>query len=371
MPGEDFDVEDTSAALSPDFGAIQGPTHGAMQGATQGATQGAAQNGPSQSPIVCIMGPTAAGKTDLAIDLAESMNGELVSVDSALVYRGLDIGAAKPDYPHHLIDIRDASESYSAADFVRDAVAAVADIRARGKQPILVGGTMLYFRALLLGLDEMPESDPAVRAALDQQALQQGWPALHAELAECDPAAAARIHPNHSQRISRALEVFRISGVPISHWQQGAGQAALDGDVLAFAVCPDDRAVLHQRIAQRFDQMLAMGVLDEVAALHARADLHAGLPAMRAVGYRQLWAYCDGEVDLATAREKSIVATRQLAKRQLTWLRKWPDLTWLATNTGGELVKVTGFLAQDYQNESNLCDFTRNVLRNYLVSHAS
>lgn len=379
MPGEDFDTERTSAARgvgaerrshSQNSGAAQGGAKSATQDATQGATQDATQD-PSQSPIVCIMGPTAAGKTDLAIDLAESMNGELVSVDSALVYRGLDIGAAKPEYPHHLIDIRDASESYSAADFVGDAVAAVNDIRARGKQPILVGGTMLYFRALLLGLDEMPESDPAVRAAIDQQARQHGWPALHAELAECDPVAAARIHPNHSQRISRALEVFRISGLPISHWQRGAGQTALGGDVLAFAVCPDDRAVLHQRIAQRFDQMLAMGVLGEVAALHARVDLHAGLPAMRAVGYRQLWTYCNGEVDLATAREKSIIATRQLAKRQLTWLRKWPELTWLATNTGGELVKVTGFFAQNYQNESNLCDFTRNVLRNYLVSRAS
>ena len=322
-------------------------------------------------PIVCIMGPTAAGKTDLAISLAESIGGELVSVDSALVYRGLDIAAAKPDYPHHLINIRDASESYSAADFVRDAVAAITDIRRRGKQPILVGGTMLYFRALLLGLDKMPESDPQIRAAIDKRAGQMGWPALHAELAECDPVSAARLHPNHSQRISRALEVFHISGVPMSQWQQGAGRAAIDGDVLAVAVCPEDRAVLHRRIAQRFDQMLELGVLAEVAALHSRPELHAGLPAMRAVGYRQLWRHCDGDDDLAAAREKSIIATRQLAKRQLTWLRKWPDLTWLNTNESGELVNVSGFFADAHQDGANLNEFSRNLFLNYLVGRAS
>ncbi len=329
------------------------------------------QQSTAPGPIICIMGPTAAGKTDLAINLAESISGELVSVDSALVYRGLDIGAAKSDYPHHLIDIRDANASYSAADFVRDAVAVITDIRRRGKQPILVGGTMLYFRALLLGLDEMPESDPLVRAAIDKQAKQRGWPALHAELAECDPVTAERLHPNHSHRISRALEVFRISGVAMSQWQQGTARAAIDGDILAFAVCPEDRAVLHGRIERRFDQMLDAGVLAEVAALHSRSDLHAGLPAMRAVGYRQLWAHCDGEADLVSAREKSIIATRQLAKRQFTWLRKWPDLTWLETNDEGGLVNVEGLFAADYQNESNAGDFIRNVLRNYLVGHSS
>lgn len=295
-------------------------------------------------PILCVMGPTAAGKTDLAIYLAEQCNGELISVDSALVYRGLDIGSAKPDYPHHLIDIRDPSEPYSAADFVRDATSAIRDIRARGKWPILVGGTMLYYRALLQGLDDMPESNAEIRAEIEARAAREGWPALHAELAEADPITAARIHPNHSQRISRALEVYRLSGKPMSHWQAGAAPAFSE-PYLAIAVCPKERAVLHDRIARRLDIMFEQGFLDEVRLLRERADLHADLPAIRAVGYRQLWEYLDGTSDWKTACDRALAASRQLAKRQLTWLRKWPDLHWLLTSGSGELLEITPPLA--------------------------
>lgn len=289
------------------------------------------------APLLCIMGPTAAGKTDLAIALAERLRGELVSVDSALVYRGLDIGAAKPAYPHHLIDLRDPATPYSAADFVADAVAAIADIRGRGRQPILVGGTMLYYRALLQGLDDIPASDADIRREIESEAELRGWPALHAELARIDPELAARLHPNHSQRIGRALEVWRMTGRPLSEWQQGTCGPAVNGRVVAVAVCPQDRKVLHHRIAQRFDQMLASGFLEEVTGLHAREDLTPDLPAIRAVGYRQLWDYLEGEVSLDVAREQAIAATRQLAKRQLTWLRKWPNLKWLLTDEAGTL----------------------------------
>ena len=210
-------------------------------------------------------------------------------------------------------------------------------IRARGRVPILVGGTQLYYRALLQGLDDMPASDPAVRAAIEREASERGWPALHTELSRVDPELAARLHPNHSQRIGRGLEIWRMTGKPLSAWQQGDAGPAVDGPVVACAICPEPRALLHQRIEQRFDAMLEQGLVDEVRALHARADLTADLPAIRAVGYRQIWAYLDGEVDLAQARSMGIAATRQLAKRQLTWLRGWPELTWLLTNASGEL----------------------------------
>ncbi|HEY7775765.1 MAG TPA: tRNA (adenosine(37)-N6)-dimethylallyltransferase MiaA, partial [Kineobactrum sp.] len=244
--------------------------------------------------LVCLLGPTAAGKTDLAIELAQVLGGELVSVDSALVYRGLDIGSAKPDYPHHLVDIRDPAESYSAADFVADARRVVADIVARGKTPILVGGTMLYFRAFLEGLAAMPGSNPAIRAELEAQASRFGWPALHARLAEVDPEAAAQIHPNHSQRISRALEVFTASGIPLSHWHhrgEAVVPAAAEYRVVQLAICTRERALLHRRIARRFGFMLEAGFVEEVRRLHGRTDLHGGLPAIRAVGYRQLWRF--------------------------------------------------------------------------------
>jgi tRNA dimethylallyltransferase len=291
------------------------------------------------------MGPTASGKTDLAIALAEARDCELVSVDSALVYRGLDIGAARPDYPHHLVDIRDPAQAYSAADFAADAGRLVEEISARGRTPLLVGGTMLYFKAFLEGLAQMPAADPAIRREIEAQAAAHGWPWLHAQLAQVDPEAAARIHPNHSQRLGRALEVYRASGIPLSQWQRGEPPQALPGEryrVLQLAICPVDRAVLHRRIAARFGQMMAAGLLAEVEALYRRGDLTPELPAIRAVGYRQLWQYLDGECSLEEAVQRAIAATRQLAKRQLTWLRKWPDLRWLHTDADGNLLAGTG-----------------------------
>ena len=277
--------------------------------------------------LICIMGPTAAGKTDAAIALAEAFDGELISVDSALVYRGLSVGAAQSSYPHHLVDIREPCDIYNAADFVADAKQVVDDVWSRGRRPILVGGTMLYFKALLEGLDDMPGTDLAVRAEIEAEAGEKGWPALHAELERIDPETAAQLHPNHSQRISRALEVYRQSGVPMSEWRQGAKAGIYDA--LCLALAPADRAVLHARIAERLVVMMSEGFLDEVAALRARGDLHTDLPSIRAVGYRQLWSYLEGEVSLDEALDRALAATRQLAKRQLNWLRGWSDLHWI------------------------------------------
>ena len=282
-------------------------------------------------PAIFLMGPTASGKTALAVSLVEQFPLEIISVDSALVYRGMDIGSAKPDAatlaraPHHLLDIRDPAEAYSAAAFCEDAQRLMADIVARGKVPLLVGGTMLYFRALLQGLDDLPRADPAVRQQLEQAAAARGWPALHAELALADPVTAARLAPNDSQRIGRALEILQLTGKPMSALLDRA-QAALPYRVLQLALIPSERAVLHQRIAARFDAMLAEGLLEEVKTLRQTYALTADMPAMRAVGYRQAWSYLDGEIDLAALRERGIAATRQLAKRQLTWLRSWPDV---------------------------------------------
>ncbi|MFV8819117.1 tRNA (adenosine(37)-N6)-dimethylallyltransferase MiaA [Haliea sp. E17] len=301
----------------------------------------------SRPRLVCLLGPTASGKTDLAIALAQSMDCELVSVDSALVYRGLDIGSAKPVYPHHLVDICDPAEAYSAARFAADAARVCADIVARGRTPLLVGGTMLYFRAFLEGLAPMPDADPAIRAQIEALAAERGWPAVHAELAQVDPESAARIHPNHSQRLSRALEVFHASGRPLSAWHAESGGAPADAyDVRQIALCPLERAELHRRIALRFDSMLREGFLEEVRGLHARGDLHTGLPAIRAVGYRQMWQYLEGECSLEEAVERGIAATRQLAKRQLTWLRKWPDLAWIFTDPAGNI--APGGLSEYY-----------------------
>lgn len=287
--------------------------------------------------LICLMGPTASGKTDLAIELAGQLDCELVSVDSALVYRGLDIGSAKPAYPHHLVDIRDPIEIYSAADFVADASRTVAEILARGRTPLLVGGTMLYFKALLEGLSEMPGADPAIRAAIAAEAAQHGWPSIHRQLALVDPQSAARIHPHHSQRLSRALEVFRTSGVPLSEWHdRESGTALAHCRIVQLAICPAQREVLHQRIAGRFEQMMSAGLLEEVRELWRRPDLHASLPAIRAVGYRQLWQYLEGECSLEQAVKNAEAATRQLAKRQLTWLRKWPELGWIYTDSTGK-----------------------------------
>jgi tRNA dimethylallyltransferase len=265
---------------------------------------------------------------------AARLRTDIVSVDSALVYRGLDIGSAKPDaamraaVPHHLVDVRDAHEVYSAADFATEALAAMHAIHARGRVPVLAGGTGLYFEALFDGLAQMPAADAGTRAQLRAEAAERGWPALHAELLAVDPVAGARIHANDPQRITRALEVHRLSGEPISAWQARRQARPFPFRMLKLVLCPRARSLLHARIAARFDAMLAQGFLDEVRALRADPRLHADLPAMRAVGYRQAWRHLAGASDAATFREEAIAATRQLAKRQLTWLRARPELRW-------------------------------------------
>jgi len=281
---------------------------------------------------IALAGPTASGKTAAALAIAQERDAEIISVDSALVYRGMDIGTAKPSpaeraaVPHHLIDIRDPLQAYSAAEFAADAQRLVAEINARGKLALLVGGTMLYFKALFEGLDAMPPADPAVRAEVEAEAAAKGWPAMHAELARVDPATAARLAPNDAQRIQRALEVFRLSGQPMSSFQavRATGATALSATPL-FSLEPTDRAWLHERIARRFDDMLAAGFLDEVKTLRARGDLSPDLPSMRCVGYRQAWEALDGLWPMEQLRDKGIFATRQLAKRQLTWLRSMPQ----------------------------------------------
>lgn len=291
----------------------------------------------SPAPVVFLMGPTASGKTELAVELAETLPVELVSVDSALVYRGLNIGTAKPDpatrarVPHRLIDIAEPEEAYSAGDFRRDALAAIGAIHARGGIPLLVGGTMLYFRALAQGIGPMPPADRDIREALVAETRSRGLAALHAELAGVDPAAAERIHPHDPQRIQRALEVWRLTGRPISAWQ--AARQPLAMPVLRLAVAPADRERLHRRIDRRFRAMIAAGLIEEVEALRRRPGIHADLPSMRAVGYRQVWQYLDGEIGYEEMGERAIIATRQLAKRQLTWLRREPALEWLASET--------------------------------------
>lgn len=288
----------------------------------------------ARPPLIALMGPTASGKTALAIDWVGTRHAALVSVDSALVYRGMDIGTAKPDRaslaraPHRLIDLREPHEPYSAADFRHDALVALHEITAAGRLPVLVGGTSLYLRALLHGLSDMPEADPVVRAQLEREAATRGWADLHRELARVDPTAAGRIHATDPQRIQRALEVWRLTGRPITHWQQSAQRQPLPWRVLKLVVAPADRAVLHERIAGRFEAMLAAGFLDEMRRLRADPRLHPDLPSMRAVGYRQAWAYLDGDGDLDTLRARAVAATRQLAKRQLTWLRAQYDARW-------------------------------------------
>jgi len=280
------------------------------------------------------MGPTASGKTALAIEWARRLQTEIISVDSALVYRGMDIGSAKPDIEerqgiaHHLIDIREPSQTYSAADFAKDALPLMAEISGKNKIPILVGGTGLYFRALLDGLSDMPAADTEIRVAIQAQAEVRGWPAMHEELRNIDPTAGARIKPNDVQRITRALEVFRQTGKPISEWQQASARIKFPYRVLRVCIAPKDRAVLHDRIARRFDLMLEQGFLEEMRSLMANSSLHTDLPSMRAVGYRQAWRHLAGETSAEQFREEAIAATRQLAKRQLTWFRGELDLRW-------------------------------------------
>ena len=309
------------------------------------------------------MGPTASGKTALAVDLVQRFPMDIISVDSALIYRGMDIGSAKPDAetlaaaPHRLIDFLDPSESYSAADFRADALREMADITARGRIPLLVGGTMLYFKVLLEGIAELPPANPEVRQQLLQEAAAKGWPALHGELATVDPEAAQRLNPNDAQRLQRALEVYRSSGIPLSEWhhrQKAGGDGSWGGNadqfpyrVVNIAVCPGDRAVLHQRIAERFHQMLKDGFYDEVKALYQRGDLNPEMPSMRAVGYRQVWDCLDGKLSYAEMEERGIIATRQLAKRQITWLRSWKDLHWLDSLEPNLLEKVLKILPAD------------------------
>lgn len=295
-----------------------------------------------KKPVICLMGATASGKTALALALAERLPCDLVSVDSALVYRGMDIGTAKPEpeilarYPHALLDIRDPAESYSAAEFRRDALEAIDRSHARGRIPLLVGGTMLYFKALLEGLAPLPPASEDVRSGLDAEAREQGWEALHRRLAQLDPEAAARIHPNDPQRLQRALEVHALTGKTLSElWKAQQESSELPFRALQIGLEIPDRAMLHRRIAERFEAMLAAGFEAEVAMLHAREDLHSGLPALRSVGYRQMWRYLDGEWDYETMKERAIIATRQLGKRQLTWLRRWPGLSRLDASRPG------------------------------------
>ena len=310
------------------------------------------------------MGPTASGKSKLAMQLAKKlqdsnflscearparagshewlpakkMNGEIINVDSAIIYRGMNIGTAKPtaaelkQIPHHLIDIRDPKESYSAADFCHDACAAIKKILAKNKIPILVGGTMLYFKALQFGLDEMPPADKNIREKISCEAKKLGWPAMHAKLKKIDPTAAKKIHPNDSQRIQRALEVYELTGQPISALQQLDDRAKPEFNFINIAIKPKSREELHQRIAERFKKMMEEGLVEEVRKLFNRGDLNLDLPSMRAVGYRQVWQYLAGVYDYETMIDKAIAATRQLAKRQLTWLKSWPNLHWVDYN---------------------------------------
>ena len=293
---------------------------------------------------VLLLGPTASGKSALAMQLAAEIPLEIVSVDSAQVYRGMDIGTAKPStaeraaVPHHLIDIRDPAEPYSAADFVRDATVAIREIRERGKLPLLVGGTMLYAKALREGLSELPSADPQVRARIEAEARELGWPRLHARLAQVDPAAAKRLKRNDSQRIQRALEVYETAGAPMSELVRTDTAPTLK--LSTVALLPADRTLLRDRIAQRFDAMLDAGLLEEVRTLHARGDLHPNLPSMRSVGYRQAWRFVEGLCTFNQFREDGITATRQLAKRQMTWLRSMPNVTVIEPTSNAALSVV-------------------------------
>lgn len=302
-------------------------------------------------PVVCIMGPTASGKTALAMALHDSIDSDIISVDSALVYRDMDIGTAKPtlaeltQYPHRLINIKDASESYSAAEFCKDALKEIAEIRANNRVPILVGGTMMYFKSLIEGISPLPEANADIRSNLEQEASLHGWDYLHQELLTVDPESGQRIHKNDPQRITRALEVYRISGKTMTELTKVKGET-LSGDILQFAIAPKERADLHARIALRFEQMITQGFEQEVDKLKGRGYLHQDLPSIRCVGYRQMWQHLDGDYDHDEMIFKGICATRQLAKRQLTWLRNWPDVRWLNMEDENNLQQIISALSK-------------------------
>ncbi|MCO7227808.1 tRNA (adenosine(37)-N6)-dimethylallyltransferase MiaA [Halomonas sp. CnH100-B] len=301
---------------------------------------------------IFLMGPTAAGKTDAAIALHERLGHELISVDSAMVYQGMDVGSAKPSAaelaraPHRLIDIRDPADPYSAADFREDALREMRQISAAGQVPLLVGGTMLYYKRLVEGVANLPAADAAIRELLENQRQQEGLIGLHRTLAEVDPPSAARIHPNDPQRLMRALEVFYACGRPMSELWAEQRPETFPWRVLSVALAPQDRKVLHQRIALRFESMLAEGLIDEVAALKKRDDLHIDLPSMKSVGYRQVWEYLNGAYDRDELVSRGVIATRQLAKRQLTWLRSWPSLTWIDSQQPDALDKLLKFVRE-------------------------
>ncbi len=301
---------------------------------------------------ILLMGPTASGKTDLAISLCKRFPCDVISVDSALVYRGMDIGTAKPDAktlqrtPHRLIDIREPEESYSAGEFVRDAYREMDEICAAGRIPLLAGGTMMYFRALTQGIAELPSADQAIRRAIDAEAEEKGWPGMHAELQQVDPPAAERIEPNDKQRIQRALEVYRSSGTPLSEWQRDSAPRRDDIRYLKIGLSIEPRGLLHERIAQRLEIMVDAGFVDELRRLRERPKLKADCPAMRSVGYRQFWHYLDGEYALDEARDRALFATRQLAKRQITWLRSETDVFLVDPLERGAIDAISGYLAQ-------------------------
>jgi len=291
------------------------------------------------------MGPTASGKTALAMALHDALPCDIISVDSALIYRGMDIGTAKPTldelakYPHRLINLRDAAQRYSAADFCQDALVEIAKIRAHNRIPLLVGGTMMYFKSLIEGISPLPAANSDTRQQIEMEAAEQGWEAMHVQLANIDPVSALRIHPNDPQRLTRALEVFRLTGNTLTQLTEIKGDK-LDGDVLQFAITPKERSTLHDRIELRYQQMIVQGFEQEVIKLKERSDLHENLPSIRCVGYRQMWQYLDGEYDHKEMVFRGVCATRQLAKRQLTWLRGWPSLKWLTTDDETNLSQV-------------------------------
>ena len=315
-------------------------------------------------PAIFVMGPTASGKTDIAISLREHLPVDIISVDSAQVYRQMDIGSAKPGrdtlkkHPHQLIDIRDPIDAYSAGDFLKDAREKMTEISAAGRIPLLVGGTMLYFKVLLEGLAELPQANQAIRDELQERANKSGWPSLYEELKRVDPNTAGRLHPNHSQRIQRALEVYLITGSPLSELQSlSKGQGIEDEyQVIQLALVCNNRSLLHERIAQRFHLMMELGLESEVKALYRRGDLTAASTAMRSAGYRQLWDYCDGQLTLDEAIEKGIIATRQLAKRQITWLRNWPSAHEIQVDNG-----------EQYHSCINISNQSLKILREHLI----